>query len=81
MNDASKIENQGMSYDADWEILDAREQAYRDGLGDGLEIVLGAGADTLTAIADGLNDHNIHGPKGQSWTVELLEFELERVAH
>jgi hypothetical protein len=80
MNDPSNIENQGKSYDADWEILDAREQAYRDGLGDGLEIVLGAGADTLAAIADGLNGHNIHGPKGQSWTVELLQSELERVA-
>ncbi len=37
---AAKPDNQGKSYDADWEILDPREQDYRDALGDGLEIML-----------------------------------------
>ncbi len=37
-------------------------------------------ADTLAAVAEGLNAHNVHGPKGQRWTEELLEAELERVA-
>ena len=80
MSAPAKLENQGKSYDADWEILDPREQAYRDALGDGLEIVLGNGADTLAAVVDGLNEHNVHGPKGRRWTEELLEAELERVA-
>lgn len=71
--------NQGKSYDADSETLDPREQAYRDALGDGLEIVLGGGADTLAAIADGLNARNVHGPRGQRWTDELLAAELERI--
>ncbi len=79
MAGASIIENQGKSYDADWEVLDPREQAYRDALGDGLEIVLGAGADNLAAIAEGLNAHNVHGPKGQRWSEDLIESELERV--
>lgn len=80
MNDAPIIENQGKIYDAGWEALDAREQAYRDALGDGLEIVFGEGAETLKAIADGLNAHNVHGPKGQRWTEDLIESELQRVA-
>ena len=80
MADAPVIENQGKSYDADWEVLDTREQAYRDALGDGFEIVLGSGAETLSAIVEGLNAHNVHGPQGQRWTEEILEAELERVA-
>ncbi len=79
MGDPAMQENQGKSYDADWEVLDPHEQDYRDALGDGLEVVLGGGADTLGAIAEGLNAHNVHGPKGQRWTDELLEAELERI--
>ena len=80
MDDVSKLANQGKSYDADWEILDPHEQDYRDALGDGLEIILGDGADTLAALVEGLNERNIHGPYGQRWTEKLLEFELERIA-
>ncbi len=80
MGDVSNLANQGRSYDSDWEILDPREQAYRDALGDGLEIVLGGGVDTLAALVEGLNARNVHGPKGQRWTEELLETELERMA-
>ncbi len=79
MGDSETPANQGKSYDADWEILDSREKIYRDALGDGLEIVLGDGAETLAEIADGLHAHNVHGPKGQRWTEELLEAELERL--
>lgn len=79
MSDPAIPPNQGKSYDADWEALDPREQTYRDALGDGLEVVLGGGADTLAAIADGLNARNVHGPKGERWTDDLLEAELERI--
>ena len=64
-----------------WEALDKRETMYRDALGDGLEIVLGEGAQTLAAIVKELNARNIHGPKGQRWTKGLLESELERLGH
>jgi hypothetical protein len=81
MGNNTNLQNQGKSYDADWEVLDPREQDYRDALGDGFEILLGDGADTLAALVEGLNGRNIHGPKGQRWTEELLESELERIAH
>ncbi len=79
MAETKIIENQGKSYNADWEVLDASEQTYRDALGDGLEVVLGDGAETLSDIVKGLTAHNVHGPKGQRWTKELLETELERL--
>ncbi len=49
---AAKPDNQGKSYDADWEILDPREQDYRDALGDGLEIVLDDGGGTDEPLAE-----------------------------
>ena len=79
MADTKTLANQGKSYDADWEVLDSREKLYRDALGDGLEMVLGDGAETLADIIKGLNAHNVHGPKGQRWTEERLESELERL--
>ena len=80
MANTEAVPNQGMSYDAGWEVLDAKEQAYRDALGDGIEAVLGNNAETLTAIVDWLNAMNVHGPKGVRWTEALLESELERIA-
>ncbi len=79
MEDMAISANQDKSYDSDWEALDEREAAYRDTLGDGLELVLGEGADTLAGISDGLNAHNVHGPGGQRWTAALLEAELARL--
>ena len=79
MDNPEIIENQGKSYDAGWEVLDDGEITYRDALGDGFEIVLGEGAETLAAIVIGLNAYNIHGPKGQRWTEQLLESELKRI--
>jgi hypothetical protein len=80
MGNNTNLQNQGKSYDADWEVLDSREQDYRDALGDGFEILLGIGVDTLATLVEGLNGRNIHGPRGQRWTEELLESELERIA-
>ena len=80
MGDLGNPENQGKSYDAEWETHDPDERAYQDALGDGLEVVLGAGADTLAAIIEGLNARDVHGPQGQPWTEALLEAELARLA-
>jgi hypothetical protein len=55
-------------------------KSYEDTLGDGLETVLASGAGTLAEIARGLNELNVHGPSGQSWTPELLEAEFKRLA-
>ena len=79
MGNAGIIENQGKSYDAGWEALDDGEKMYRDALGDGFEIVLGEGAETLADIVKGLNAHKFQGPKGQRWTKQLFESELKRI--
>lgn len=59
---------------------DPVEQAYRDALGDGLEIVLGNGASTLSEVVQGLNAISVTSPLGKRWTEALLESELRRLA-
>jgi len=76
----SATENQGFSYDAAEIGIDPVDKAYRDALGDGLEKVLGSGADTLEAIVAGLNQIGVTGPTGQRWTEPLLESELNRLS-
>ena len=53
--------------------------SYDDLLGDGLQAVLGQGAETLAEIVKGLNEINVHGPNGESWTEGLLAAELKRL--
>jgi hypothetical protein len=67
------------TYDAVEHDLDPLEKAYRDRLGDGLEAVLGAGAEQLAEIVEGLNEHGVPGPKGLRWSEELLAAELRRL--
>lgn len=55
-------------------------RSYEDLLGDGLEALLGAGAQTLESFADGLAARGVHGPRGERWTDALLESELSRLA-
>jgi Recombinase-like helix-turn-helix domain len=57
----------------------APTRSYEDLLGDRLEALLQAGADTPEAFAAGLNEANVHGPKGERWTAELLLRELARL--
>jgi hypothetical protein len=59
---------------------DPVEQTYRNALGDGLERVLGNGVSNLSELAAGLNSISVTSPLGQSWTEELLESELRRLA-
>jgi hypothetical protein len=54
--------------------------AYRNALGDGLERVLAAGAETLTDIVTGLNANSVTTPDGTLWTEESLAAELNRLA-
>ena len=55
-------------------------KSYEDRLGDGLEIVLNNGADSLAAIAEGLNEINVTGPKGERWDQRMIAAELKRLA-
>ena len=52
---------------------------YENRLGDGLEIVLSDGANSLKSIAGGLNKINVSGPKGERWDEDLLASELNRL--
>ena len=54
-------------------------RSYEDLLVDGLETLLGRGIDTLEGFGQGLNELNIHGPRGENWTTELLARELKRL--
>ncbi len=54
-------------------------KGYQDRLGDGLEHVLSDGADSLAAIARGLNEINVTGPRGERWDEDRLACELERL--
>jgi len=59
---------------------DPIEAAYRNSLGNGLESVLGAGAETLADLVKGLNELSVAGPGGRAWTEDLLASELRRLA-
>ena len=52
---------------------------YEDLLGDGLMRLLGKAGDDLAAYCSGLNEMNIHGPRGEDWTPDLLAAELARL--
>jgi hypothetical protein len=57
----------------------APTRSYENLLGDGLEALLQKGVNTPEGFASGLNDANVHGPKGEKWTAALLLAELERL--
>jgi hypothetical protein len=59
--------------------LSTQRKSYEDRLGDGLEIVLSNGAETLEAIAEGLNAINVSGPRGERWDAALLAAEFGRL--
>jgi hypothetical protein len=77
---AAEIDNRTLDTNPEEFIADPLERIYRDALADGLESVLGKGAETLEEIATGLNEASVTARKGELWTAETLEAELRRVA-
>ncbi|MDE8651525.1 recombinase-like helix-turn-helix domain-containing protein [Novosphingobium album (ex Liu et al. 2023)] len=75
MNDAIAFSFDPHDYNAD-----PVEIAYRNALGDGLERVLGQGADTLADLARGLNAIDVTDRGGKTWTEDSLQDELRRLA-
>lgn len=71
--------NKDLGFDPAEHNADPVEKAYRDGLADGLENVLQAGAEGIDDIVRGLNELSVGGPHGLVWTQELLEAELARL--
>lgn len=54
-------------------------QSYEDALGDALEALIKEETLGIDALVDGLNARNVHGPRGEHWTVALLKSELSRL--
>jgi hypothetical protein len=54
-------------------------KSYEDLLGDGIELLLARKAVTLADLVAGLNELNVRGPAGQTWTEELLAQEFRRL--
>ena len=59
--------------------MNSGRKSYADRLGDGLELVLAGGADSLAAITTGLNEIGVAGPKGEQWEEDLLASEFRRL--
>lgn len=53
--------------------------SFEDRLGDTLEALLEAGADSLDALADGLNRNGVTPPDGVPWTATTLATEFHRL--
>jgi hypothetical protein len=54
-------------------------KGYEDLLGDALESLLAQKVATPEEIVAGLNERNVRGPSGQTWTVELFLGEMRRL--
>jgi hypothetical protein len=72
-------DNRDFGFDQRQFSLSPVEKAYQDALGDGLEAVLGAGAETIEDLVKGLNERSVTGPAGEAWTAESLAAELNRL--
>jgi hypothetical protein len=72
-------DNRDFGFDPREFNADPVEKVYRDALGDGLEHVLGAGAETIADIVRALNDIGVTTPNGEPWTEESLAIELNRL--
>jgi hypothetical protein len=55
------------------------DRSYEDILCDAFEALLKEGVRTAEGFVAGLNERNIHGPKGQKWTMELFVAEMGRL--
>jgi hypothetical protein len=73
------VQNRDLGFDPAEYDSNPIEKAFRDSFANGLEMVLDRGADTLEAIAAGLNEEAVPGPGGAAWTPALLESELDRL--
>ena len=54
-------------------------RSYEDALGDALEALINDEPPKIEDLVDGLNARNVHGPRGERWTVALLKSELSRL--
>jgi hypothetical protein len=74
-----QIEEPGQMKNIVWQTRAAAPSAYENALGDALEAVFGAGADTALQVVEGLNAHGFRRADGGAWSVAQFEAEMARL--
>jgi hypothetical protein len=74
-----QIEEPGQMKNIVWQTRAAAPSAYENALGDALEVVFGAGAETVEQVVEGLNAHGFRRADGGAWTVAQFEAEMARL--
>lgn len=73
------IEKPGQARNIIWQTRAAAPTESENALGDALEKALGAGADSLAALASAVNAENLLAPDGSEWNETSLAAELHRL--
>lgn len=73
------IERPGQVENIVWQTRATAPSAYENALGDALEQVFAAGAESLADVVAGLNRLNLRMPTGDPWTDESFAAELARL--
>ncbi len=73
------IETPGQAINLVWQNRAAPPTPYENDLGDALEAVFEAGAQSLDEVVAGLNARGFRTPDGQAWTPESFERDLARL--
>lgn len=74
-----KIEIPGQMQNIVWQNRAVPPTDYENALGDALEVVFAAGAETSEQVVEGLSRNGFRRPDGQAWTVALFEAEMARL--
>ncbi len=73
-------EAMGLTFNPAFSNNDPIEAAWRMTLAEAIEEVLQAGAETIEALAEGLNTRHAGNRRNQPWTAESLASELQILA-
>ena len=74
-----QIEAPGQVENIVWQTRAAEPSAYENMLGDALEEVFEAGAESVEQVVDGLNKLAVRMADGRDWTVDRFEAEMARL--
>lgn len=74
-----QIEEPGQMKNIIWQTRAAAPTAYENALGDALEAVFSAGAETVEQVVEGLNAHGFRRADGGAWSVDQFEAEMARL--
>lgn len=74
-----EIEEPGQMKNIIWQTRAAAPTPFENALGDALEVVFGAGAETAEQVAAGLNANGFRRADGSVWTAEAFESDMARL--